>query len=57
MKPVLVSISFLALAACLVSSIFCANYRISPETNKMVLLAATIVWFVVTPFWMRRKNA
>jgi len=57
MKPVLVSISFLALAACLVSSIFCANYRISPETNKMVLLAATIVWFVVTPFWIRRKKA
>ena len=57
MKPILATISFLALAACLISSIICANNGISAETNKVILLAGTIVWFVVTPFWMSRKHS
>jgi len=57
MKPILVIISFLALAACFFSSIICANNGISAETNKIILLAGTIVWFVVTPFWMGRKKS
>jgi len=56
MKPLLMTISFLALAASLVSSIICANKGLSAETNKAVLLVAMIVWFVVTPFWMRNKK-
>jgi hypothetical protein len=57
MKPLLVTISFLALAASLVSSIICANNGLSTETNKLILLVGTIVWFVVTPFWMRKKKS
>lgn len=57
MKPILVTISFLALTACLISSIICASNGINAETNKIVLLAGTIVWFVVTPFWMRQKKS
>ncbi len=56
MKPLLMTLSFLALAASLVSSIICANKGLSAETNKMILLAGTIIWFGVTPFWMRRKK-
>jgi hypothetical protein len=56
MKPILVSISVLALSACLVSSVLCAMNGISPETNKNVLLAGTLVWFVFTPLWMGRKK-
>jgi hypothetical protein len=51
------TLSFLALAASLVSSVLCANKDLSAETNKWVLLVGTIVWFVVTPFWMRRKKS
>ena len=56
MKPFLMTLSFLALAASLASSIACANKGLSAETNKMILLVGTIVWFVVTPFWMRKKK-
>ena len=57
MKPYLMTVSFLALAACLVSSVICANKGLDAETNKMILLVATILWFVVTPFWMRDKKS
>jgi hypothetical protein len=56
MKPLLMTLSFLALAASLASAIVCANRGLSAETNKLVLLVGTIVWFVVTPFWMRKKK-
>lgn len=57
MKPLLMTLSVLALAASLVSSIICANKGLSAETNKLVLVVAMIVWFVVTPFWMRNKKS
>jgi hypothetical protein len=57
MKPLLMTLSVLALAASLASSIICANKGVSGETNKLVLLVAMIVWFVVTPFWMRNKKS
>ena len=57
MKPLLMTLSLLALAASLVSSIICANKGLSAETNKMVLLVGTMVWFAVTPFWMRNKKS
>jgi len=57
MKPFLVTLSLLALAASLVSSIICANKGLSAETNKLVLLVGTVVWFAVTPFWMRNKKS
>ena len=56
MKPFLMTVSFLALAASLVSSIICANKGLDAETNQSVLLVAMIVWFVVTPFWMRNRK-
>ena len=57
MKPVLMTLSFLALAASLVSSILCANQGLSAATNQLVLVVAMVVWFVVTPFWMRGKKS
>lgn len=57
MKPLLMTLSVLALVASLASSIICANKGVSGETNKLVLLVAMIVWFVVTPFWMRNKKS
>ena len=57
MKPFLMTLSFLALAASLVSSILCANKGLSAETNKTVLFVGMIVWFAVTPLWMRHKKS
>jgi hypothetical protein len=56
MKPFLMTLSFLALAASLVSSILCANKGLSAETNQAVLFVGMLVWFAVTPFWMRNKK-
>ncbi|MCX6876201.1 MAG: hypothetical protein NTW21_20700 [Verrucomicrobia bacterium] len=56
MKPLLMTLSFLALAASLVSSIICANQGLSADTNKLVLLVGMLVWFAVTPFWMRKHK-
>jgi len=57
MKKINVIISFLALTSCIISSILCAGNSISAETNKTVLFVGTIIWFVVTPFWMKRKRS
>lgn len=57
MKPFLMTLSFLALAASLVSSILCANKGLSAETNKTVLFVGMLVWFAVTPLWMRHKKS
>jgi len=57
MKPYLMTLSFLALAASLASSVICASKGLDAATNKMILLVATGVWFVVTPFWMRDKKS
>ena len=56
MKPFLMTLSFLALTASLVSSILCANKGLSAETNQAVLFVGMLVWFAVTPFWMRNKK-
>ncbi|MCF7674068.1 MAG: hypothetical protein K9N23_01775 [Akkermansiaceae bacterium] len=56
MKPLLITVSMLALAAALGSSIACANGGITAETNKLILLGATVAWFVVAPFWMLKPR-
>jgi len=56
MKTILKIISALALAMLVVApSLFYAG-RISLEQNKHLLLAATIVWFAASPFWMLRRG-
>jgi hypothetical protein len=50
--------SWLALAMTVgVALISVYNRRIGLESVQSCLLAATVVWFVATPFWMERGNS
>jgi len=35
--------------------LFCLG-RMELDTVKTTMLAATVLWFVITPFWMGRKG-
>ncbi len=50
------AISFAALA-CLFGAVLAYSFNVLPLAQlKAWLLVATIVWFVVTPFWMDRHK-
>jgi hypothetical protein len=50
-------ISWVALIGTIIPSILFLAGQVSLESSKHWLLAATIVWFVVTPLWMGREGA
>lgn len=52
MRPLLQLISFAALAATIVPPILFLFTHLTLDQTKWTMLAATIVWFAVTPFWM-----
>ncbi len=55
-RPVACILSFLALAGIIVPvGLFFTN-ALDKELMKNWLFGATILWFVVTPFWMEREN-
>ncbi len=56
MRPVLQLISLAALAATIAPSILFLADQISLDQTKWSMLAATLVWFAVTPFWMGRPK-
>ena len=57
MKIVLKVISYLALAMVVLAPALFYAERISLEQNKVLLLAATIVWFATSPFWMLARRS
>ncbi len=50
-------VSLIALAASIVPSILYFTDRMSLDRMKLVMLIATVVWFIATPLWMGRKPA
>ena len=56
MRRLLQLISFAALAATIVPPILFLFTHLSPDQTKWTMLAATLVWFAVTPFWMGRPQ-
>lgn len=56
MRPILQVISGLALAATIVPPILFLAGRIDLAAAKWWMLAATVVWFAVTPLWMGRPK-
>jgi hypothetical protein len=55
MKRIAPIISYLALAATLLPAVlFFADAMLLP-TARLWMLAAALVWFVATPFWMEHK--
>jgi hypothetical protein len=55
MKKVLPIISFAALALLIVPAILFLAGSLPLESMKLLMLIATVVWFVVTPCWMDQK--
>ncbi len=56
MNKILRLVSFAALAFILLSALLCAGEKISSQTNRHLILVGTIVWFAVTPIWLRKNN-
>jgi len=56
MKKVLITISYLSLAAIVMVPVLFYLGRISLETNKLLLMVATVIWFVSALFWMGREK-
>ena len=56
MRLVLQIVSWASLAATIVPSILFLAGHITLDQSKWYLLAATIVWFAATPFWMGRPK-
>lgn len=54
MKLILTTLSGLILVGLLASALLCAGGVVSGGVNRAVLLAGTILWFIVTPLWMKR---
>ena len=57
MKIVLKIISLLALLMTVLPSILFLMGSVALEQVKLLMLIATVVWFVVTPLWMWKKEA
>ena len=57
MKRLLQLISWIALAATVVPSALFLAGTVQLEQVKMLMLVATVVWFVVTPLWMGRETS
>ncbi len=56
MRLVLQIISYVSLVATIAPAILFLAGRISLDQTKWSMLAATLVWFAVTPFWMGRPK-
>jgi hypothetical protein len=52
MRPVLQIISFAALLGTIAAPILFFATHLSLDQMKAAMLAATVIWFVATPFWM-----
>jgi len=56
MRKILILVSLLALALTIgPPALFLAGHM-DLDTVKILMLIATVAWFVVTPFWMGREK-
>lgn len=56
MRRIFQTISWIALAGTFLSPVLFFAGSINLQQSKMLLLMATIVWFVHTPLWMGRNQ-
>lgn len=49
-------LSIASLAVTLLAAFAYADGRLTDAANKIVLLAASMMWFVAAPFWMKEKS-
>lgn len=56
MKLLATILSYVALFVMVICALLFLVKQVSLEQMKAIMLAATIVWFVSTPIWMRKEN-
>lgn len=56
MRSLLMIVSIVALVVLMLGPALLFLGKIDSATNKHILLAGTVLWFVVTPFWMKAKS-
>lgn len=57
MRLILKVISWMALVAVIAPSVMFLSGRMDLPTLKLVMLIATVVWFIATPCWMGRTSS
>ena len=57
MKTLLKIVSLIGLLATIVPSFLVFAEIITLDTNKLLMIIGTILWFVSVPFWMNKKDA
>ena len=56
MKILLSLVSYASLALLTLPAFFFLSGSLSLDTVKLLMLIATILWYVVTPLWMDQKK-
>ena len=56
MKKIAETVSYLALVLLVAAPILFYGEKITLETNKLLLIIATIAWFVTAIYWMNDKK-
>ena len=49
-------ISWAVLAGMLASSVMCAGKLLGADANRLILVAGTVLWFSLAPFWIKRDR-
>lgn len=55
MKTVLKIVSLVGLLATIVPSFLVFADIITLDTNKLLMIVGTLLWFISVPFWMNKK--
>lgn len=55
-KTILQIISYIALVFTIAAPIAFLAGSIDLDRTKTIMLIATLIWFVLAPFWMERKH-
>lgn len=56
MKAIVKIISYAALGLTIIPSFFVFFGDTTLDTNKMLMLIGTIVWFILAPVWMNKTQ-
>ena len=56
MKTVLKIVSLVGLIATIVPSFLVFADIITLDTNKLLMILGTLLWFISVPFWMNKKT-
>lgn len=55
LKLLLRIVSYIGLCLTLIPSFFVFIDKIDIGTNKILMLIGTVVWFIISPFWINKE--